>query len=229
MTQLLSECNGTKAREGKARSSRAAFMPAASFSALLPLNHFLTAVFKVKEKMPVAASSSRGSSKRGGAPSAGAAPSFDLASMEAIELTPGMIASLLSSVGDTASTTQEQEKEGDEASTSAAAQSPAASSSPKRSTRSKAPSKPSPSAKTVPKRPDSKANSSGTTKTTKQRTKHGTKSRKNVDEDVEDSPASRQQQDAASGVIRRTCCHCGRLFKRASDCRRHERIHTNDK
>jgi hypothetical protein len=32
-----------------------------------------------------------------------------------------------------------------------------------------------------------------------------------------------------TGVARRTCEHCGRAFKRASDCRRHERIHTNTK
>lgn len=151
----------------------------------------------------------------------GAAPTFDLASLPSIDLTPAMVSQLL--LSSAAANGQSQ------ASTASSIPAvPSYTSSKKRATRSKANSKRNnaiiadSALPVVNGTPSNIYATDSSTTTTKQDAQQN-----DTVEDVKDG--STEQQDGASGVVRRTCSHCGRLFKRASDCRRHERIHTNDK
>lgn len=169
-----------------------------------------------------------------GASSSAAAPAhtMDLDALPSVTLTPSMVAHLLQNI---------QEGSPAAAQDTAPSSSASSSSQPKRNTRRKAAVKPNELLNTDTSTSFSSAAVAGlhgqdyqprpshnispsTIITTKQNTRDS-------EDNTADDTASLdiETKEGAAGVTRRTCSHCGRLFKRASDCRRHERIHTNDK
>lgn len=155
------------------------------------------------------------------APASAASPALDLASLPSIPLSADMVAHLLQNIQDGGS-----EHTG-------------------RVTRSKGRSSQSNSTSSAPPPPlppwisstsqaqvqDANIYATPTRADSKQPQRESHQQHHNEDSTLKNASAADDdsQREAASGAARRTCAHCGREFKRASDCRRHERIHTNDK
>lgn len=157
------------------------------------------------------------------AAAAGAGASLDLAALPSVTLSIDMITHLLQNIQEGDSSTAQEAG----LASSSSSSTPAA-----RRTARKKPAKASDKASSataaaaVPLREQERSRVAHNIhpSTTKQ------DSRENADSSADDATSlDADGREGAAGVTRRTCSHCGRLFKRASDCRRHERIHTNDK
>lgn len=154
---------------------------------------------------------------------AAGADTLDLATLPSVELTSDIIRHLLENIQDgSAISKHEESSSSSSSSTSVPLQRPARKKTAKAAVPSKSDGAP---LRELEMQQDGHNIYPSTTKHDR-REKHTDGS---TSADVLDSEAGADQREGAVGVTRRTCSHCGRLFKRASDCRRHERIHTNDK